>query len=90
MIIEVLRETIQILAIVFVLMTVIEYIELRTQKCMSKWMTRGPLRQYLLASFLGATPGCVGAFASVSLYVHGFLNMGAITCLLYTSPSPRD
>ena len=86
MIIEVLRETIHILAIVFVLMTVIEYIELRTQKCMSKWMTRGPLRQYLLASFLGATPGCVGAFASVSLYVHGFLNIGAITaCMISTS-----
>ncbi len=86
MIAEALCETVQILAMVFVLMTVIEYFELRTQRRVSRWMTREPLRQYLLASFLGATPGCVGAFACVSLYVHGFLSMGAITaCMISTS-----
>ena len=35
-------------------------------------------RQYTLASFLGSTPGCLGAFMNVSLYVHGIIGFGAI------------
>lgn len=80
--VDVLLETLKILIIVFVLMVIIEYMELRTQRKMSSWMTRGPWRQYTLSSFLGATPGCVGAFASVSFYVHGFLSLGAITAAM--------
>lgn len=79
---DVLLETLKILAIVFILMVTIEYAELRTQRKMSNWMTRGPWRQYTLSSFLGATPGCIGAFASVSFYVHGFLSLGAITATM--------
>ncbi len=39
---------------------------------------KGIWRQYLLSSFLGATPGCLGAFTNVSLYVRGLLSFGAI------------
>ena len=31
-----------------------------------------------LASFLGSTPGCLGAFMNVSLYIHGTISFGAI------------
>ena len=79
---DVLLETLKILAIVFVLMIIIEYAELRTQRRMSSWMTRGLWRQYILSSFLGATPGCIGAFASISFYVHGFLSLGAVTATM--------
>ncbi len=79
---DVLMETLKILAIVFILMVIIEYLELRTRKKMSSWMIRGTWRQYAISSFLGATPGCVGAFASVSFYVHGFMSLGAITATM--------
>jgi len=42
-------------------------------------MTGGIWRQYAVASFLGVTPGCLGAFMNVSLYVHGLLSFGALT-----------
>lgn len=80
--IDVLLETLKILAIVFVLMVIIEYIEIKTRRSMSDWMARGPWRQYALSSFLGASPGCVGSFTSVSFYVHGFLSLGAITATM--------
>lgn len=38
----------------------------------------GLFRQYIVASSLGATPGCLGAFMDVSLYVHGLISFGAI------------
>jgi len=45
---------------------------------MSGIIKGGPWRQYTLASFLGSTPGCLGAFMNVSLYVHGLISFGAI------------
>ena len=42
-------------------------------------MRGGIWRQYTVASFLGATPGCLGAFMDVSLYVHGLISFGALT-----------
>lgn len=41
-------------------------------------MGKGPWRQYTLASFLGSTPGCLGAFMNVSLYVRGMISFGAL------------
>ena len=45
---------------------------------MSDLIKGGLWRQYFLASFLGATPGCLGAFMNVSLYVHGMIGFEAI------------
>jgi len=42
----------------------------------------GNLRQYIVASSLGVTPGCLGAFASVSLYVRGFITFGALVAAM--------
>ncbi len=38
----------------------------------------GPIRQYFIASFLGVTPGCLGAFMNVSFYIRGLLTLGAL------------
>ena len=38
----------------------------------------GAWRQYTIASVLGSTPGCMGSFMNVTLYMHGFLTFGAI------------
>jgi len=42
--------------------------------------------QYLLGALLGATPGCLGAFAAVAMYSHGVLTLGAVvTTMIATS-----
>lgn len=33
---------------------------------------------YIVSSFLGALPGCLGSFVVVSFYMHGFLSFGAL------------
>jgi len=49
---------------------------------MELFIRGGRFRQYLGGSFLGATPGCLGAFASTSLYIHGFISFGAIVATM--------
>ncbi len=45
----------------------------------SKWFG------YLFAALLGVIPGCVGAFACVTLYTHGLISLGAIVaCMVAT------
>ncbi len=67
---------------VAVMMLVIEYLNVLSQ---GKWQER--LRhhrwgQYLLASFLGATPGCLGAFAVVAMYAHRRISLGAVVAAM--------
>ncbi len=82
MIQETLSETLQILLIVFALMVLVEYLELRFKDAIKDIITKRPLSQYVSSSFLGATPGCVGAFFIVSLYVHGIVGFGALTAVM--------
>ncbi|MDY7030673.1 MAG: putative manganese transporter [Thermodesulfobacteriota bacterium] len=63
---------------VFVMMLLVDFIDTSTQRRVSHIMKGGELRQYTLASFLGSTPGCLGAFMNVSLYVHGMISFGAL------------
>jgi len=77
--IEVLKHALIITLFVFVMMVLIDYINVMTRGQLSLTVRGGRWRQYFVASFLGATPGCLGAFLNVSFYVHGLLSFGAIT-----------
>ena len=60
------------------MMLLIEYMNVLTR---GKWQThlaKHRWSQYLLAALLGATPGCLGAFAAVGMYSHGALTHGAV------------
>ena len=63
---------------VFVMMLLVDFIDTASRKQMSDLIKGGQWRQYFIGSFLGATPGCLGAFMNVSLYVHGMISFGAI------------
>jgi len=63
---------------VFVMMLIIDYVNVLTKGKMEQAVKGGKGRQYTIASFLGATPGCLGAFMNVSFYVHGLLSFGAM------------
>jgi hypothetical protein len=73
-----LNHGLMITVFVFVMMMLVDYIEVLTQGRMSKAIKGGYFRQYVMASALASTPGCLGSFMNVSFYVHGFLTFGAI------------
>jgi len=79
---EILPETLKILLIVLVLMTSVEYLELRFKDRIREKITRKPSNQYAISSILGAVPGCVDAFFIVSLYVHGMVGFGALVAVM--------
>ena len=74
----VLKESSKITFLVFLMMVVVDWLNVFSRGEMSKLAKGGHWRQYLTASFLGATPGCLGAFMNVTLYCHGLLSLGAI------------
>ncbi|MCK5195517.1 MAG: arsenic efflux protein [Desulfobulbaceae bacterium] len=69
---------IMITGFVFMMMVVIEYLNVISRGVWQRGLRGGRWRQYLLASFLGATPGCLGAFTVVSLYSHREVTLGAL------------
>ncbi len=80
--IAVLRESIMITGFVFVMMLVIEYLNVITSGVWRNRITQSRWGQYLLASALGAVPGCLGAFAVVAMYSHRLLSLGAVVAAM--------
>jgi len=76
--IPLVNHSIIITLFVFVMMVFIDYINVLSKGKMSIAVRGGRLRQYIMASFLGSTPGCLGAFMNVSFYVRGLLSFGAM------------
>ena len=78
-----LLESVKITAFVLLMMILVDLLNVWTQGKLSALLQKGRRwKQYIVASFLGATPGCFGAFAGVSLYVHGMLSIGALTGMM--------
>ena len=75
---DVINRSIMITIFVFAMMLLVDYFNVLTKGKMEKTVKGGRGRQYVVASFLGATPGCLGAFMNVSFYVHGLISFGAI------------
>ncbi len=73
-----LKHSLTITMFVFAMMMLVDYFNVLTKGRMSSAIRGGQFRQYAVASFLGATPGCLGAFMNVSFYVHGLMSFGAI------------
>ena len=75
---HVINHSILITSFVFVMMLITDYANVLTRGQMERSVKGGRGRQYAIASLLGATPGCLGAFMNVSFYIHGLLGFGAI------------
>lgn len=76
--IDVLLTTLEISGIVFVMMVLVDFFDVRTRGKIKSIVHKSRWNEYFTASFLGATPGCVGSYINVSMYMHGFMGMGAI------------
>jgi len=60
------------------MMILVDFFDVKTRGHIKAFIHKSRWNQYLTASFLGATPGCLGSYMNVSMYMHGFLGMGAI------------
>lgn len=79
---DIAKHALTITSFVFIMMLVVEYINVQTQGEWQKALHRHRWRQYLLGSILGAVPGCLGAFTVVSLYSHQVLSFGALVAAM--------
>ena len=73
---NVIRHAILITGFVFIIMLVMEYINVQTK---GLWRTRflgNGWKQYILAALLGVITGCLGAFTAVSLFLHRKIIVG--------------
>ena len=77
-ILPVFKHALMISFFVFVMMLIVDFVDTASKRRISSLMRGGLWRQYFLSAFLGSTPGCLGAFMNVSLYVHGMISFGAI------------
>jgi hypothetical protein len=86
MLLEILQHALMITSFVFIMMLLIEYINVQTQGRWQDSLRKSRWGQYFLGALLGAVPGCLGAFTVVSLYSHRVLSFGAlVTTMIATS-----
>ena len=77
--IDVLNETIEITFFILIMMAVVDVLNVWTRGKISLLLKgKSKFRQYIVASFIGAIPGCWGGFTNVTLYIHGLISFGAL------------
>lgn len=82
---DVLRNSILITGLVVIMMMMIESLNIESRGRFFSSMRHSRVGQVLFSAFLGAVPGCMGGFASVSLYTHGMISFGALVAMMIAS-----
>lgn len=85
LLLETLGHALMITGFVAVMMLVIEYLNVATRGKWERALSRHTWGQVLLSGGLGATPGCLGAYAVTSLYVHRVITFGALVAAMVAS-----
>lgn len=83
--IEALRTSILVSGLVVVMMMLIESMNITSHGDFFSGLRRSRAGQILVSAALGAVPGCMGGFASVSLYTHGIISFGALIAMMIAS-----
>lgn len=82
---DTLRNSVLITGIVIIMMMMIESFNIESHGRLFSKVKGSSLRQVILASVLGSIPGCIGGFATVSLYSRRLLSFGALTAMMIAS-----
>ena len=85
LLIDTLRNSVLITGIVIIMMMMIESFNLESHSRFFNRFKGSSFRQVLLAALLGSIPGCIGGFATVSLYSRRLLSFGALTAMMIAS-----
>ena len=85
-ILGVFKSAVLVTGFVFVMMLLLEYLNVLTSGVWRGALASSKWGQYLVAAILGIVPGCLGAFAVVAMFSHGFISLGAVvTAMIATS-----
>lgn len=76
------KQSITITLFVFVMMILVDYVNILSKGRMQTLLKVGVVGQCVLTSILGILPGCLGTFVGVSLYVHGLVGIGGLFSLM--------
>ena len=82
---DVLRNSVLITGLVMIMMLMIEYVNIHSH---GKWFSKlrqNRFGQVVLGAGLGIIPGCMGGFATVSMYSHKLLSFGALIAMMIAS-----
>ena len=76
---DTLLESVKITLFVLVMMVAVDLLNVWSKGKFALLLdSAGKWKQYLVSSAVGTVPGCMGAFANVSLYMHGMISFGAL------------
>jgi len=82
MLVTILNKSLMITGFVGLMMLVVEYLNVLTRGAWQNSLTNHKWTQYLVAVLLGASPGCLGAFAVVAMYSHRVVSLGALVAAM--------
>lgn len=82
LIFEVLRLTLLVTSFVFTMMMLVEFINVSSTGLISKWLGKGSFLNFIAIVLIGATPGCLGAFTAVALFIHGVISRGVVVATM--------
>ena len=85
MIINIIRNSILITGLVVVMMMMIESLNIESKGLFFKGLRKTKVGQVVIAALLGSVPGCMGGFATVSLYTHRMFSFGALVAMMIAS-----
>ena len=81
-VVDVVQESFMITAFVFVMMVVVEYLNVLSRGAWQERLGERRWMQYFLAALLGATPGCLGAYAVVAMFTRRTVTVGAVAAAM--------
>lgn len=79
---DVIPAILTITGFVFVMMVVVEYFNVLTRGRWEATLSRWTWGQSVVCAVLGVIPGCLGAFAVASLYMHRVITAGAVVAAM--------
>jgi len=82
---DALRSAVLISGLVVVMMMLIELMNIDSRGDFLRGLKRSRASQVIVSALLGSVPGCLGGFASVSLYTHGIISFGALIAMMIAS-----
>ena len=83
--VDILRNSILITGLVVVMMMMIESLNIESRGLIFKGLRRTRIGQVVVGALLGSIPGCMGGFATVSLYTHRMFSFGALVAMMIAS-----
>ena len=79
---DVFAQSLTITAFVFVMMVIVEYVNVSTRGGWDRILSKLTWGQSVVSALLGSVPGCLGAFAVCGFYMHRVITLGAVVAAM--------